>query len=218
MKTFSHSRLLSLVSLVLVVGFFGATSAQCAQAPANKAKMDDNNAAPYRITRGDVISVAVFGEPDLTIGDKKIEMRGTVNLPLIQDIRLVGLTLAEAKLAIETAYRDGRFLRNPEVTVSIETYAERMVQVTGQVRQPARYPLPPNEQLTLMALILKAQGFTDTARGTEVKVTRTLPDGTLSTHILDVESFMRGKSNAKPEEANFPLQADDIVYVPQRIF
>ncbi len=190
-------------------------AAQPPRAPAPK--FDDRNAPAYRITRGDVLSVAVFDEPSLTIGGKKVETRGTINLQLIQDIRIVGLSMAEAKAAIETAYRDGRFLRNPEVTVSIEQYAQRMVQISGQVNQPARYDLPPDQPTSVKDLVGRAGGFSPTAKGTEVRILRTMPDGTLKTFIKDVESFLRGKANAKPEEANFLLEPDDVIYVPERI-
>lgn len=207
-----------LFRFALLAALAGSLSApfSLAQAPTPKSKLDEN-AAPYRITRQDVLAVAVFGETDLTIGGKRVETRGTINLQLIGDIRLVGLTLAEAKAAIENAYIEGQFLRRPEVTVSVEQYAQRNVLINGRVKQPARYDLPPDQRLTLKELISRAGGFEDTAKGTEVKVLRTLPDGTLKTHILDVESFIRGKKNAKADDANFVLEPDDTVYVPEKL-
>ena len=185
--------------------------------PSNKA--DENKIMPYKITRGDVLAVVVFGDPGLTIGGKKVEARGTINLTLIQDIRVAQLTVGEAKAAIEAAYHDGRFLRNPEVTVSIEQYAPRIVSISGKVNSPAQYPLPPEQPFTLKDLILKANGFAETARGTDVRVVRTMPDGSLKTfEHLDVESVMRGKDRAKLADANFLLEPDDLVYVPERIF
>lgn len=207
-------RRLTLVACVLSVA---AGQAQTA-APAGP-KTDDAKIMPYRITRGDVLAIVVFGEPGLTIGGKKVEARGTINLTLIQDVRVAQLTVAEAKVAIENAYREGRFLRNPEVTVSIEQYAPRIVSISGKVNSPGQYPLPPEQPWTLKDLILKANGFAETARGTDVRVVRTMPDGSLKTfEHLDVESVMRGKDKAKLADANFLLEPDDLVYVPERIF
>lgn len=213
MKTFR------LFSLAIAIALFGLASLPLfsAQPQTPAPKIDEKNAPPYKITRQDVLSVAVFGESDLTIGGKRVETRGTINLQLIGDIRLVGLTLAEAKAAIEAAYRDGQFLRSPEVTVSVEQYAQRNVIINGKVNQPARYPLPPDQPLTIKELISQAGGFGDTAKGTEVRVLRTLPDGTLKTFYLDVESFIRGKKNAKADDANFVLEPDDAIYVPEKI-
>ena len=41
---------------------------------------------PYRITRGDRLSVSLLGEPDLRVGGIRVEAVGTVNLQLIQNI------------------------------------------------------------------------------------------------------------------------------------
>lgn len=180
-------------------------------------RLSEKDALPYRITRGDVLAVAVFGEPDLTGGNKKVEAKGTINLPLIQEIRVTNLTVTEAQKAIEDAYRDQRFLRNPQVTITIENYAQRIVIVNGKVNQPGRYELPPDQQWTIKDIISKANGFAETAKGTDVRVQRTMPDGSLKTFNLDVDSYMRGKSNSKTGDANFVLEPDDVIYVPERI-
>jgi polysaccharide export outer membrane protein len=73
--------------------------------------------------------------------------------------------------------------------------------------------------MTVLDLVTKAGGFTDTAEGTEVRVTRNLPDGTTKVITLDVESLIKGKGNAKSTQENseLRLEPDDIVYVPERI-
>lgn len=214
------SRLLSVLAFVAAGSVAPMLPAQTATpvAPAPAAS-ESPNVLPYRITRGDVLSIAVFGEQGLTIGGKKVEARGTINLQLIQDIRVAQLTLTEAKAAIENAYREGRFLRNPEVTVSIEQYAPRIVSISGKVNSPGQYPLPPEQPFSLKDLILRANGFAETARGNDVRVVRTMPDGSLKTfEHLDVASVIRGKDKAKLADANFQLEPDDLVYVPERIF
>jgi len=52
-----------------------------------------------------------------------------------------------------------------------------------------------------------------------VRVTRILPDGTTKVITLDVESLIKGKSDAKTNEQNSALllEPDDIIYVPERI-
>jgi polysaccharide export outer membrane protein len=199
----------------LLIGLHPALAADTASLTK---KAEEKNALPYHITRNDVLSVVVIGEPDLTGGNKKVLAAGTINLGLIDEIRVVGLTIPEAQVTIEKAYQDGRFLRNPKVTVTIEQYAQRTIVVQGLVNNPGRIEIPPDEIFTLKDAILKANGFRDTAKGTAVKVTRTLPDGTLKVFDnLDVDSVFRGKSKARAEDANFPLEPDDIVYVPEKM-
>ena len=170
----------------------------------------------YKITRGDTVSVSVLGERDLTVGQKRIEPTGTISLPLIQDIRLYGLTINEAQDAIANAYREGRFLRNPIITVTVETYAPRIVIVSGKVNSPGRQEIPPDVEVTIKDVISKANGFGDTARGTAVRLTRTMPDGTLRTQTLDVESALKGKASANSGDAAFVVEPDDIIYVPEK--
>jgi polysaccharide biosynthesis/export protein len=197
----------------IFVLFLSPLSAQ----PRPVVKPDEKQATPYRITRGDVLAVSVFGEPELTSGSNKVEGRGTIALQLIKEIRVAGLTVLEAQQAIQNAYREGRYLRDPQVKITIEQYAQRLVSIMGKVNQPAKYELPPDQPWTIKDLIIKAGGFTDTARGREVRVTRTLPDGTLKTYTLDLQNTLLGKDKTSNPDAAFVLEPDDYIYVPERI-
>ena len=44
-----------------------------------------------------------------------------------------------------------------------------------------------------------------------------MPDGTLKIFTLDVESAIKGKSNATTKDAGFVLEPADTVYVPEKI-
>lgn len=182
------------------------------------AKADEKKVVPYRVTRGDRLAVSIFGEPDLTSGNKRVEARGTINLTLVGDVRVYGMTLTEAAAAIQDAYRDGRILRNPEVTVTVEEYSPRVVTVLGKVKYPGRVDLPPEQQWTIKDVITKVGGFDDTARGTAVRLTRTMPDGASKVFTLDVQSALLGKDRATTStDASFTVEPDDTIYVPEKI-
>jgi polysaccharide export outer membrane protein len=172
----------------------------------------------YNIRVTDKLRITIFQEDDLSTLSR-VDAKGTVNLPLVGEILVRGLTLSEAERAIENAYRDGRFLRKPAVTVAVDDYAPREVSIQGQVKNPGRYPLPIESTMSVLDLVTKAGGFTDTALGTAVRITRILPDGSTRVITLDVESLIKGKSNAKTNGENnaLLLEPDDIVYVPERI-
>lgn len=201
--------------LLLMVVAVAPLLARGAEAPA-LTKFDDKNVVAYRITRGDRLAISIFGEPDLTSGNKRVEARGTINLSLVGDVRVYGMTLSEAAAAIEAAYRDGRILRNPQVSVTVEEYSPRVVNVIGKVKFPARVELPPEQQWTIKDVIMKVGGFDDTARGTAVKLTRTMPDGTSRVYTLDVQSAILGKDRAS-KDASFIVEPDDVIYVPEKI-
>ena len=215
MKTIRPLLLRALAVLICGASFTSVVvSAQVAPPPKQEKKY-----VPYRISRGDTLNVEVIanGEREFAAGQKRIEATGMINLLYIHDIRLVGLTLAEAQDAIANAYREGRFIRNPVVNVTVETYAPRVVRISGKVNSQATFEIPSDGELTIMELIFKANGFQETAKGTEVRVTRTMPDGSLKVYRLDVESAMKGKLKTPSGDAAFILAPDDVVYVPERI-
>jgi polysaccharide biosynthesis/export protein len=195
-----------------------AAALLCAALPCARADDAQGRALAYRIRSTDKLSIRVFQEDDLTT-ISRVDSKGTVNLPLVGEVRVSGLTLSDAEKTIESAYINGRFLRNPQATVAVEEYASREVSINGQVKNPGRFPLPVESSMTVLDLVTRAGGFTDTAEGTAVRVTRILPDGSTRVITLDVESLIKGKGNAKSngENSALLLEPDDIVYVPERI-
>lgn len=169
----------------------------------------------YRLSLGDRIRVAVFQEDDLS-AIPRVNAQGMVTLPLIGDVRVSGLTVSEAQTRIEQALKDGRFMRAPQVNITVEEYAAREVSILGQVRNPGKYALPVESTLTVVELVTRAGGFTDIGKGTEVRVTRIGPDGQETNFTIDVESVIRGRGKSRVEDNSMLLEAGDIVYVPER--
>lgn len=210
MKT-APSRLLSL--LAAGAGFLsvGLTLVPAA----TPARVVEKKAVPYRITRGDTLSVAVVGE-DIPAAQKRVEAIGTVNLTYIGDVRLAGLTIREAQELIQHTYRENRILRNPTVNIVVETYSPRIVRISGKVNSPGPINIPADTQMTIVELISKANGLTETARGSAVRVARTMPDGSTKYFTLDVESALKARGNANSADAAFVVEPDDIVFVPEK--
>lgn len=201
----------------LIAGALLLAPALTSRAQGAASATEERKAAPYRITRGDRISISILGEPELKVTGTRVEPVGTVNLVLIKEVNLSGLTIAEAEAKVAKAYQDGRYLRNPRVNITVEEYAPRTVIVSGKVNIQGRQDIPPNSEFTIKDLIFKAGGFTDTARSSAVKVTRTMPDGTQKYFILDVESGIKGRANSNSKDASFVLEPDDVVYVPEKL-
>ena len=187
-------------------------------APAQVAplKPDSRKALLYTIAITDSLQVSVFGEEDLS-RISRVDARGLINLPLVGEVKVFGLTLRDAEQAIARAYREGRFLRNPQVTVTVEVYAVREISVQGQVKNPQRVVLPPESSMTVLEAITKCGGFSDSAKGTEVRVTRVDADGKVKVYIVDIDSLIKGKDRAKSEDNSLLLLPGDIIYVPERL-
>ncbi len=170
----------------------------------------------YRLTNTDRLRIVVFGEPDLSTLSR-IDARGNVNLYLVGDVHVAGCTIYEAQQIIETAYRDGRYLRAPQVTVSVEDYAPRVVTVDGQVKSPGPISLPTESTLTVYQAIIRAGGFTDIAKGSAVNITRILPDGTKKVFTVDVDGLIKGRGHSRGTDDTLLLEPGDIIYVPERL-
>ncbi len=203
-----------LLILIVAASLLSAPTSALAQS-GNPA--DAKKSYVHRLQLADRVRVAVYQEDDLT-SVVRIDARGRINLPLLGEVPIGGLTVSEAQETIQSAYRENRFLRNPQVTLSVEEYAPREVSIHGQVRSPGRYSLPNESTFTVEELVTKAGGLNDIAKGSAVTVRRTLADGTTQTFTVDVQSIIKGRRNdPKVAESNILLLPGDIVYVPERL-
>lgn len=173
--------------------------------------------ASYRIAVTDLLSVSIYQEPDLQ-ATARVDANGNIHLALVGDVKVAGLTVDAAQKAVKKAYQDGQYLRDPQVNIGVQSYATREVSISGQIGAPGRYPLPVETNMTVLDLVTKAGGFTDTAKGTAVTITRITPDGKQQLFTIDVASLLHGDSGANLRDNSLVLQPGDIVFVPQRIF
>ena len=116
----------------------------------------------YRLSAGDKVRVAVFGEDDLSVSER-VSDRGTISYPLLGEVEAAGLTPAELAEAIAGRLR-GPYLVDPRVRVSIEEHREFFV--TGQVQRPGSYAYVPG--LTVRKAISVAGGFNERASRNKV--------------------------------------------------
>lgn len=196
--------------LVLVTSSF-AQSTPPAQVVAEQPK-----AVAYRICPADKLTVAIIGESDLNAGNKRVDAAGNINLALVNDVHVAGLTVAEAQKAVENSYKENRILRNPQVSINIEEYSPREVNISGMVKNTGKYPLAPETVMTLANLVLRAGGFSDTANGTKVRISRTAPDGSTKVYVKDIQDLILGKKTSNTD-GSFILEPGDIIYVPEKI-
>ena len=121
----------------------------------------------YKLATGDVISIRVFGEDDLSRDKIRLTDAGTVFYPVLGEIAVLGKTVGEIEKLIADGLR-GRYLVNPSVTVSIDNY--RQYYVTGQVGTPGGYSYQPG--LTVAKAVALAGGFKERASQSKMFVIR----------------------------------------------
>jgi len=89
---------------------------------------------------GDMLHITVFRNPELTT-DAKVSDQGTIVFPLIGDVKVTGLSPQQVGARIAEALRQGKYVVNPEVAVSMAQVNSRQVSVLGNVNKPGRYPI-----------------------------------------------------------------------------
>lgn len=112
----------------------------------------------YKLGAGDVITIKVFGEDDLSREKVKITDAGTVPYPVLGELRVLGRTVGELEKLVTDGLR-GRYLVNPRVAVTIDDY--RQFFVNGQVASPGGFAYQPG--LTVAKAISLAGGLKERA-------------------------------------------------------
>jgi len=112
----------------------------------------------YRLGTGDKVRVTVFGEEDLS-GEFDVDSQGYVRLPLVGQVRAIGLTTYVLEAQITDALVNGGYLLNPRVNVEVTTY--RPFTIMGEVAKPGEYPYV--NAMNVPNAIALAGGYTDRA-------------------------------------------------------
>ena len=157
----------------------------------------------YLVGPGDVLSIEVFGEKDLS-GNVTVSQDGKIKNILLGDVRVEGLTTGQIEELL-TKQLGKEYLVDPKVTVSIQEYKSHKVYVLGEVEKPGTYAL--TTQSRLLDILLKAGGPTSNA-GDNVSILRR-EGGTLDHIKVDITRlFVDGDLSQ-----NIPIKDGDIIYV-----
>ncbi|WP_415897593.1 polysaccharide biosynthesis/export family protein [Neptuniibacter sp. QD72_48] len=116
-----------------------------------------NDLSDYPLGAGDLLSITVFGEEDLSL-EVRLSDAGTISYPFLGEISTNGLSTGELSEVIRSKLADG-YLVNPSVNVAVIEY--RQFFIYGQVEEPGAYPYQPG--LTLQKAVALAGGFTERA-------------------------------------------------------
>jgi len=124
----------------------------------------------YILSSGDTLDLMVYREPDLGMRSK-IARDGRVQLPLLGEVKVAGMSVREAQDHLRQLY-DTDYLVDPQIYLNISSYTQRKITVIGQVSRPGSYELQGNESLGILEAIGMAGGFTRIADTKNVVVKR----------------------------------------------
>jgi len=165
-------------------------------------QQDDN----YLIRRGDVITVNVWNQGQISSPRLRVRDDGRISLPLLNDVDAAGQTPAALARAVEQRLKD--LVANPVVTVVVDEAQPVKISVLGEVRNPGNKQLSPGAGL--LQAVSEAGGFTDYARDDGLFVLRHETGYQTPVRIrFNWELLSRNEGSA----ATFRLRTGDVVVV-----
>jgi polysaccharide export outer membrane protein len=196
---------------------------------ANKPKVSEINVAlatlakhtalsntDYQIGPEDLLQIILFnvGPEETKVTPRaqtvRVSHRGLISLPLIGELRVVGLTASGLERELRKQY--DRYIHNPQIGVTVTEYRQR-VSVVGSVQTPGLFELTGPK--TVMDILSMAGGVTEKA-GTQVHIYREGPDGRES-HVIDLLALASNASLINANNAGLittPVQSGDVINVP----
>jgi polysaccharide biosynthesis/export protein len=195
---------------LLVSALIPLTALAQAPAPASPPAGAGGAAADYIIGPGDTLDVTVYRNPDLS---RTIPVRpdGKISTPLVEDMVAVGKTSSGLARDIEKALSE--YVRSPQVNVIVTqaVSASSKVEIVGQVKQPQAIPY--RAGLTVLDALLVSGGLSEFAAGNRATLKRTV-----NGKVQEIKIKLDRLLNKGDTSQNLPLQAGDIIFVPQSRF
>ena len=145
---------------------------------------------PYVIGSGDILNIVVWDHPELaiapagavaTVGSDgasamaavgngyNVSPEGMVQFPYVGNIKLAGLTEYQARDLMSQTL--AKVIKDPQVTLRIQSYRSGRVYIDGEVRTPGLQAIN-DIPMTLPEIIGRAGGYTPLADRAAIAVTR----------------------------------------------
>ncbi len=157
------------------------------------------------VSVGDLLDIVIFETPELS-GRFRIGPKGDILLPLVGNLHVADMTIAEVTEAVTERYKQAKILVDPQVTVFVAEYTRRAVTITGEVRSPGVYQIPAPR--TLFDTMAMAGGLNDTASRTVSIVHASDPK-----NIIHVTLNVGPQTPESIEEGRMQILPGDSIYV-----
>lgn len=157
----------------------------------------------YVISPEDALQIVVWKEPALSAA-APVRPDGKISLSLLGDVQAAGLTPTALGDAITEQLK--KYLTDPSVTVTVTSFAPKLIYLTGEVAHVGPVTLTPG--LTLMQALSVAGGLTPFAHEKKIYVLRKKGGSTVRL------PFDYRKALKTGDDQGITLQAGDTVVVP----
>ena len=193
-----------------------------------------NQATQYKLGAGDILLFRIFTAPGV---DALTNMReaaltpveqtntitvqedGSISLPYAGMVRVGGQTVAEAIETIRQAF--SQYFKKPQVSVEIKEFNSRKVFIMGEVSKPS-FQILKTGSMSIAEALTASQGLNSlTAQYKQIYVIRgamhntIAPAGAANVSPMSTTIYQLDASNGTgmAMSAQFPLKADDVIYV-----
>jgi polysaccharide export outer membrane protein len=192
------------ICLVGVLAYIGLLAAM----PGRAAEITGNGGdGLLPLTPGDAVSVEVFGQADMTT-TVYVGKDGAIRVPLAGTVQVAGLTAVEAAQRVEQALKDGEYLKDPHVTITVVRSTSQQVSVLGEVHAPGQYEI--SGRTTLLDILARAGGLTEDSADI-IFILQPESGGTISRHAVNVRALMN-RDTTVPSQT---LLGGDSILVPR---
>jgi polysaccharide export outer membrane protein len=158
----------------------------------------------YHVGPEDMVRVEIWNEPDLT-RNVSVQPDGNITLPLINEVKVSGLTVQEIKNMLEQRFQ--KFIEIPSVTVTVIDPKSYKIYVLGNVRTPGM--IQPKTEITFLQAISLAGGFSEWADKKNILLKR-FEKGTEKTVKINYDDIVSGQNPA----LNVFMRSGDTIVVP----
>ena len=166
------------------------------------APIDDVPVGPdYVVGPGDTLTISLWGQLENTVY-RTVDRSGQIILPRVGDLRVWGLTFAQADRLIREQL--GRYFRGFQTSVSMGRLRTVRVQIIGEVCQPGSFTV--NALATMTQALYTAGGPTKLGSLRNVRLLR-------NSHVvgeMDLYDFLLRGDRSR----DFRLEAGDTIFVP----
>ena len=165
----------------------------------------------YTVGHGDIVEVAVTPGKGAEIPPVRVRVKsdGTIELPVVGKIKVIGMTLEQAETAVQKAYLSGQY----DQAIVLMTAADPRVRqpsavfVHGLVNAPGVQEHADNTRMTVLQALAAASGLRMDLFPSEATLIRNI-DG------KDVHVRLNLRRMRKGLDQNITLAAGDILSVP----
>jgi polysaccharide biosynthesis/export protein len=165
------------------------------QGPALPARSVDNPGA-YTVGYADVLDISVFKVPELA-RTVEVAESGTITFPPVGEVSVVGKSVREIEHDLAERL-EARYLRSPQVNVSVKEFNSQPVTVEGAVMKPGLHAL--KGKTTLLQLVAMSGGIDRDISDSTVVLFRNA-DGQRNATTFNIDDIRTGQA---PDPLIFP--------------